>query len=293
MKRTNGVRPPSPAASSTFDREFDGEPGAGRPPRVLVIAGSDPSGGAGLQSDLKVVHAFGAYGTSVVTAITVQDTVRVHEVSPIDPFLVERQLEAVLDDVGADCIKIGMLARRATVELVARVCERKARGIPIVLDPVLVSSSGHELLEVEGHTTLIQRLMPLCALVTPNAPEASLITGLEISEEAHIYQAADRLLLMGQPAVLITGGHVGGEAVVDLLRTADGLERRFEARRVQESPHGTGCAMASAVAAGLAHGFTLESAVERAHAFVHDAIARAVRLGRGRPILQLGPRADA
>ena len=98
--------------------------------------------------------------------------------------------------------------------------------------------------------------------------------------------------LEGQ-AVLITGGHVGGEAVVDLLRTADGLERRFEARRVQESPHGTGCAMASAVAAGLAHGFTLESAVERAHAFVHDAIERAVRLGRGRPILQLGPRADA
>lgn len=275
------------------DGELDREPEDARPPRVLVIAGSDPSGGAGLQSDLKVVHALGAYGTSVVTALTVQDTVRVHDVSPVDPFLVERQLEVVLDDVGADCIKIGMLARRATVELVARVCERKARGVPIVLDPVLVSSSGHELLEVEGHGTLIQHLMPLCALVTPNAPEASLITGIDITEEAHLHQAADRLLLMGQDAVLITGGHVGGDVVVDLLRTADGLERRLEAPRLPESPHGTGCAMASAVAAGLAHGYTLESAVERAHAFVHEAIERAFRLGRGRPILQLDRQPDA
>jgi hydroxymethylpyrimidine/phosphomethylpyrimidine kinase len=281
LKRVNGAGPPLPAP-------IDVDSDDGRPPRVLVIAGSDPSGGAGLQSDLKVVQALGAYGTSVVTALTVQDTVRVHEVCAVDPFLVERQLETVLDDVGADCIKIGMLARRATVELVARVCERMARGIPIVLDPVLVSSSGHELLEVDGHDTLIRRLMPLCALVTPNTHEAALITGLEITEEAHMHQAADRFLLMGQAAVLITGGHLGGETVVDLLRTVDGLERRFEAPRWPESPHGTGCAMASAVATGLAHGYTLESAVERAHAFVHAAIARSVRLGRGRPILQTG-----
>ncbi len=258
------------------------------PPRVLVVAGSDPSGGAGLQLDLKVLQALGVYGTSAITALTVQDTVRVHEVFPVDPFLVERQLETVLDDVGADAIKIGMLAQRATVELVARVCERKARGIPIVLDPVLTSSSGHALLDVDGHATLIRRLMPLCAVITPNAPEAELITGLKITEEAHLYQAADRLLLMGQGAVLITGGHLGGETVVDLLRTADGLERRFEAPRWPESPHGTGCALASAVAAGLAHGFTLESAVERAHAFVHVAIERAVRIGRGRLLLQTG-----
>ena len=268
------------------------EPPEQRPPCVCVVAGSDPSGGAGLQSDLKVLHALGAYGTSAITALTVQDTARVHEVLPIDPFVVERQLETVLDDVPADCIKIGMLARRATVELVTRVCERKARGIPIVLDPVLVSSSGHELLEVDGHDTLIRRLMPLCALVTPNAHEAALITGLEISEESHLYQAADRFLLMGQGAVLITGGHLGGETVVDLLRTADGLERRFEAPRWPESPHGTGCAIASAVAAGLAHGFTLESAVERAHDFVHAAIERSVRMGKGRPILQLSSGAD-
>lgn len=265
----------------------------GRPPCVCVVAGSDPTGGAGLQSDLKVLQALGAYGTSALTALTVQDTARVHEVFPVDPFLVERQLETVLDDVPADCIKIGMLARRATVELVTRVCERKARGIPIVLDPVLISSSGHELLEVDGHATLIKRLMPLCALITPNAPEAELITGLRITEEAHLHQAADRFLLMGQAAVLITGGHLSGDTVVDLLRTADGLERRFESPRWPESPHGTGCAIASAIAAGLAHGFTLESAVDRAHAFVHEAIERSVRLGNGRPILQLSSRTDA
>jgi hydroxymethylpyrimidine/phosphomethylpyrimidine kinase len=264
------------------------EPSDSRPPCVCVVAGSDPSGGAGLQSDLKVLQALGVYGTSAVTALTVQDTLRVHEVHPVDPFVVERQLEAILEDVHTDCIKIGMLARRATVELVTRVCERLARGIPIVLDPVLMSSSGHQLLEVEGHATLIQRLMPMCALITPNAPEAEVLTGLEIKEEAHMYQAADRLLLMGQAAVLITGGHLQGETVVDLLRTADGLERRFEAPRRPESPHGTGCAMASAIAAGLAHGFTLESAVERAHAFVHEAIDRAERIGSGRPILQVG-----
>jgi hydroxymethylpyrimidine/phosphomethylpyrimidine kinase len=125
-------------------------------------------------------------------------------------------------------------------------------------------------------------LLPLCALITPNAPEAELITGVEIREEAHMHLAADRLLMLGLPAVLITGGHVPGDVVVDLLRTVDGLERRFEAPRVPDAPHGTGCALATAIAAGLAHGYTLESAVDQAHAFVQAAIINAPRLGRGR-----------
>jgi hydroxymethylpyrimidine/phosphomethylpyrimidine kinase len=280
VKRLNGKAAEPPADSIS-------EPPQPQP-RVLVIAGSDPSGGAGLQADLKVLLALDVYATSVITALTVQDTARVHEVLPVDPWFVERQLEIVLDDVGADAIKIGMLARRDTVELVARVCQSKARGIPIVLDPVLVSSSGHELLEVSGHTTLIRRLMPLCALVTPNAPEAELITGIPVREEAHLHQAADQLLMMGQSAVLITGGHLPGDRVVDLLRTADGLERRFEAPRLPDTPHGTGCALASAIAAGLGHGYTLENAVERAHDFVQEAIARATRVGRGRRCLHVG-----
>lgn len=289
MKRQNGVSKAPPTALRS--REAAPEEAAPEeavpaelvpPPRVLVVAGSDPSGGAGLQADLKTLQALGAYATSVVTALTVQDTQRVYEVMPVDPWLVERQMATILDDVGADAIKIGMLARRDTLELVARLCQSKARGIPIVLDPVIASSSGHELLEVAGHSALIQRLMPLCALVTPNAPEAELLTGIPVREEAHLHHAADRLLLMGQSAVFITGGHLAGDRVVDLLRTADGLERRFEAPRLPDTPHGTGCALASAIAAGLAHGYTLESAVERAHTFVHDAIARAMRPGRGR-----------
>jgi hydroxymethylpyrimidine/phosphomethylpyrimidine kinase len=286
LKRDGGTRSGAPGPAGDDTSAGDATPAedsiAEPPPRVLVVAGSDPSGGAGVQADLKVLHALGVYGTSAITALTVQDTERVHEVLAVDAFLVERQMQVVLDDIGADCVKIGMLARRSTVELVARVCEDRARGVPIVLDPVLLSSSGHELLEVEAHATLIRRLMPLCALITPNAPEAELITGVEIREEADMHLAADQLLLRGQAAVLITGGHLPGDVVVDLLRTADGLERRFEAPRLPESAHGTGCALATAIAAGLAQGYTLESAVERAHDFVHVGIARAFRLGRGR-----------
>jgi hydroxymethylpyrimidine/phosphomethylpyrimidine kinase len=254
-------------------------------PRVLVVAGSDSSGGAGIQADVKTLHALGVYPMTAVTAITVQDTERVHEVSPVDPFLVERQMLAALDDIGADCIKLGMLATRTTVELVTRVCETRARGIPIVLDPVMLSTSGFPLLEVDGHATLIRRLMPLCALITPNAPEAELITGLSIRSEADLHLAADRLLLMGQAAVLITGGHLPGDVVVDLLRTADGFERRFESPRLPLDAHGTGCVLASAVAAGLAQGYTLETAVERAHRVVQEAIKSASLLGRGRAFL--------
>jgi hydroxymethylpyrimidine/phosphomethylpyrimidine kinase len=253
--------------------------------RVLVVAGSDSSGGAGIQADVKTLHALGVYPLTAVTAITVQDSERVHDVSPVDPFLVERQMLAALDDIGADCIKIGMLATRVTVELVTRVCETRARGIPIVLDPVLLSTSGFPLLEVEGHSTLIRRLMPLCALITPNAPEAELITGLPVKSEADLHLAADRMLLMGQTAVLITGGHLPGDVVVDLLRTADGFERRFESPRLPLDPHGTGCVLASAVAAGLAQGYTLETAVERAHRVVQEAIQSASLLGRGRAFL--------
>jgi hydroxymethylpyrimidine/phosphomethylpyrimidine kinase len=275
VKQSNGIAANGLASGAPADEVP--EP----PPRVLVLAGSDPSGGAGLQADLRVLHALGAYPTSVVTAITVQDTRRVHEVSPVDAFLVEQQMLAVLDDVGADCIKIGMLATRATVELVARTCESRARGIPVVLDPVLVSSSGAELLEVAGHATLIQRLLPQCALVTPNAPEAELLTGVSVTREADLHRAADAFLMMGQPAVLITGGHLPGDVVVDLLRTADGLERRFESPRRAGVFRGTGCTLASAIAAGLATGHTLESSVERAHDLVARALSTALPMGKG------------
>lgn len=250
--------------------------------RVLVVAGADPSGCAGLSADTRALLALGIHPLPVVTAVTVQDTHRMFQSSPVDPFLVEKQLSVVLEDVGANCIKIGMLALSATVELVTRVLETKARGIPVVLDPVLFSSSGTSLLEPAGQTALVERLMPLCALVTPNVQEAEALTGISVDSEADMHSAADRFLLMGQDAVLIKGGHLPGDSVVDLLRTADGMERRFESPRVPKSVRGTGCTLASAIAAGIAEGLTLESAVARAHRVVSVGIDNAPHLGKQR-----------
>ncbi len=252
------------------------------PPAVLCIGGLDPSGGSGIVADVRALLALSVFPLAAVTAVTVQDTRRVISSHAVDAFEVEAQVEAVLSDVSVSCVKIGMLASSATVELLARLLESKARGIPLVLDPVLCSSSGHALLEVKGHEPLLRRLMPLCSLVTPNAEEAELLTGVSVRDERGMHAAADRLLLAGQSAVLIKGGHIaGGDWVVDLLRTADGLERRFESRRASVSVRGTGCTLAAAIAAGLAEGWTLESAVERAHGFVREGIERAVPLGKG------------
>lgn len=255
------------------------------PSRVLLIGGSDSSGCSGLQADLRALGAQRAFGMTAVTALTVQDSQTVHQVSAVPAQLVERQLLAVLSDMGADCIKIGMLASALTVETVARVLETQCRGIPVVLDPVLSATSGAPLLDAEGLSVLRDRLMPLCALVTPNAGEAAELVGFAVRNEGDLHAAAERLLLLGQSAVLLKGGHLQGSAVVDLLRTADGLERRFESERQPRSPRGTGCALASAIAANLAHGHTLENAVACAHAFVAERIRQALPLGAGAPCL--------
>lgn len=251
--------------------------------RVLTIAGSDSGGGAGLQADVKTVTAFGGFAATAITAVTVQNTLGVSEVALLDPLLVESQVEAVLDDIGADAIKTGMLGNRTIVELVVRQLERRAQSVPIVVDPVIVSSSGRRLLDAGGLDVLSRRLLPICALVTPNLDEAAELTGITVDDEGAMHQAADRLLLMGVPAVLVTGGHLAGETVVDLLRTADGLERRFEAERIDTTcTHGTGCTLSAGIAACLAQGMTLESSVERAIAFVRRAMDGTPHLGRGR-----------
>lgn len=255
------------------------------PVRVLLVGGSDSSGCAGLQADLRVLNAHSVFGMTAVTAVTAQDSRSVHQVSPVPAQLVERQMTAVLDDMGADCIKIGMLASALAVELVARVLETRCRAIPTVLDPVLASSSGAPLLDAEGLATLRDRLMPQCALVTPNVAEAARLVGISVCSEGDLHAAADHFLLVGQSAVLVKGGHLQGSSVVDLLRTVDGLERRFESERQPESPRGTGCALASAIAAGLAQGHTLENAVARAHSFVAARIRQAIVLGAGAPCL--------
>ncbi len=250
--------------------------------RVLSIAGSDSGGGAGIQADIKTIGALGGFATTAITAVTAQNTFGVAESLAIDALLVERQVEVVLDDIGADAIKTGMLANRLVVELVARQLERSAGRIPVVVDPVMRSTTGSALLDTDGIEALKRRLLPHCALVTPNLEEARILTGVEIEDERGMQLAADRLLLLGANAVLVTGGHLPGEVVVDLLRTADGMECRFEAERLEtRCTHGTGCTLSAAVAVGIAQGMTLQSAVERALDFVRQAMLSAVPLGKG------------
>lgn len=256
------------------------------PARVLVIAGSDGSGGGGIQADIKTVMALGGHATTVLTAVTAQNTLGVQQVVELDPFFVEQQLQSLLGDIGADAVKLGMLASHTTAELVARQLEGKARGIPVVLDPVLVSSSGTPLYEKNGLKTLLERLVPLSALVTPNLAEAAALTGVAVASVEDMQHAADRLLMAGASAVLIKGGHLPGDQLVDLLRTADGLERRFEGPRLGGGEvRGTGCTLASAIATYLGHGFTLESAVDQARQYLTEAIGRARRLGSGAALL--------
>lgn len=250
--------------------------------RVLSIAGSDSGGGAGIQADIKTITALGGYAMTSITAITAQNTLGVAEISMVDPFLVERQIGVVLEDLGADAIKLGMLGNRTTVELVARQLQALARGIPIVLDPVMVATSGDALLDAAGSRALVERLVKISALVTPNIPEARALTGVEIETADDLGRAADQFLLLGANAVLVKGGHLPGDIVVDLLRTADGFERRFEGERLHtRATHGTGCTLSAAVATSLAQGMTLESSVARAIEFVREAMRWAVPLGRG------------
>lgn len=250
--------------------------------RVLSIAGSDSGGGAGIQADIKTITALGGYAMTAITALTAQNTLGVSEVSAVDPFFVESQVRVVLEDIGADAIKLGMLANRAIVELVARQLDTHARQIPVVLDPVMVASSGDRLLDAAGIAALKDKLLVRCALITPNIPEAEVLTDIQIRDEGDVHRAADMLLLLGASAVLIKGGHLATEGVVDLLRTADGLERRFESERLNtRATHGTGCTLSAAVATGLAQGMTLESAVQRGIDFVQQAMKWAKPLGTG------------
>ncbi len=250
--------------------------------RVLIVAGSDSGGGAGIQADVKAVTALGGYAATAITALTVQDTLGVHEVLPIEPRFIARQMEVVLSDIGADVIKTGMLHSAEVVAMVAAVYERRGRGVPLIVDPVMVAKGGAPLLGSDAAVMVKHRLIPLAALVTPNLPEASVLTGEEVCDEGGMRWAADRLLEMGAGAVLIKGGHLAGETIVDLLRTADGEELRLEGTRVAStSTHGTGCTLASAIAAGLADGLRLTDAVTRARDYVVEAIRRAPGFGKG------------
>jgi hydroxymethylpyrimidine/phosphomethylpyrimidine kinase len=256
--------------------------------RVLIIAGSDSGGGAGLQADIKTVTALGGYAATAVTAITAQDTTGVKGVWPVPLEAIEAQAQAVLGDIGADAVKTGMLGGPEVVELVARLLDGPARGVPAVIDPVMTAKGGAELLSSPAVAALRERLVARAALLTPNAPEAQALTGLPVETLDGQRRAAERLLELGAKAVLLKGGHIPGERVTDLLATPYG-ETLFEGERFQtRHTHGTGCTLASACAAGLAQGLPLTEAVARAWAYTAEAIRRAPGLGRGHGPLDHG-----
>jgi hydroxymethylpyrimidine/phosphomethylpyrimidine kinase len=249
--------------------------------RVLIVAGSDSGGGAGIQADIKTVTALDGFAATALTALTAQNTLGVHGVHPVPLDFIARQIEVVMSDIGADVIKTGMLGDSAVVETVCEALERYAPGIPVVVDPVMVAKGGHPLLAAEAVDALRRQLLPRAAVITPNLPEAEALSGMTIATVADMRVAAAALLALGVPAVLLKGGHLPGDDLVDLLATPDGIEA-FSASRIHtRHTHGTGCTTASAVAAGLAQGMSLRDAVVRARAYVRAAIASAPGFGGG------------
>jgi hydroxymethylpyrimidine/phosphomethylpyrimidine kinase len=263
--------------------------------RVLVIAGSDSGGGAGIQADIKTVTALGGYAATAITAVTVQNTLGVTGVHPIPLEFIAAQARAVLDDIGADAIKTGMLGDIGVVETVAVILEYAAKtgGVPVVVDPVMVAKGGASLLADSAIGAVKSLMIPRAALLTPNAPEAAALTGLTVETTDDLRRAGEALLTMGAKAVLMKGGHVsssegGGDRVVDVLMTSAG-ETTFEGERIDtRHTHGTGCTLASACATGLAQGLPLEQAVARAWNYVHEAMLRAPGLGQGHGPLDHG-----
>lgn len=254
--------------------------------RVLIIAGSDSGGGAGIQADIKTVTALGGYAATAITAVTVQNTLGVTGVHAVPPAVVEAQARAVLDDIGADAVKTGMLGDTEMVERVAAILDTVR--VPVVVDPVMVAKGGASLLSPGAVDAVRTLMIPHAAVLTPNAPEAEALSGLPVHTTDDLRRAGERLLALGAKAVLMKGGHVEGDTVVDVLMTPDG-ETSFEGERLDtRHTHGTGCTLASAVAAGLAQGLSLTEAVARAWAYDHEAMRQAPGFGAGHGPLDHG-----
>lgn len=253
-------------------------------PIALTIAGSDSSGGAGIQADLKTFSALGVYGASVITALTAQNTRGVTGVHSVPADFIRAQMDAVFSDLVVKAIKIGMLGTAEAVEAVAAGLDAHARNTPVVLDPVMVAASGDALLEIGGEAAL-RDLIPCATLITPNIPEAARLLGtIEARDEDAMEEQARALLALGAKAVLLKGGHGGGAQSVDILVDGEG-SARFAAPRLQtRNTHGTGCTLASAITAHLAHGASLPEAVTRAKSYITGAIATAdaLEIGQGR-----------
>lgn len=245
--------------------------------RVLIIAGSDSSGGAGIQADIKTCAAFGAYAMTAITAVTAQNTLGVQAVEMMPASLVKQQIDACLSDIGADVVKIGMLGTKEIIEVVADAVEELDAFV--ILDPVTVATSGDALIDEDAVAALRDRLLPLVDLVTPNVPEAELLTGVKIEDVDDLTKAGDLLLTKGVYAALMKGGHLSGKSVVDVLVSEEGANIMSGPRIRTRHTHGTGCTLASAVAANMALGLPLDEAVMRAREFVFEAIRTAPGFG--------------
>jgi len=249
-------------------------------PVALTIAGSDSGGGAGIQADLKTFHAYGVFGTSAITAVTVQNTVGVRDYLALPPELVAAQIRAVVEDLRPGACKTGMLAGAPVIRVVADALA-ELPGMAYVLDPVMVATSGDRLLDGGAERALLERLLPLATIVTPNLDEAALLTGGAVATVEQMERAARTLVAGGARAALVKGGHLSGAAVVDLLYDGAAVHTYRRDRIATRSTHGTGCTLSAAIAAGLARGAGLRAAVESGLDYVHRAIAAAPGLGRG------------
>lgn len=247
--------------------------------KLLIIAGSDSGGGAGIQADIKTAQAFGVFSTTAITALTAQNTLGVQGVLTIEPKFIQAQITSVLSDIGADAIKTGMLASAEIVEIVANALAKNKA--PLIVDPVMVSTSGDKLLSHNAISYFQKKLFPLATLVTPNIPEAEILADMKIENEADMRIAAQKIMQFGCDAVLIKGGHMHGEKLVNILVNATESWSFAYPRIHTKNTHGTGCTMASAIACEVAKGMELDLAVKIAGDYVHAAITNAPKIGNG------------
>ncbi len=258
--------------------------------RVLIVAGSDSGGGAGIQADIKTVTALGGFAMTAITALTAQNTEGVSGIHDVPPAFVREQMVQVLRDLGTDCIKIGMLHRADVIDAVFETLDAEAPDVPLVLDPVMVAKGGHPLLTPDAVDHVRRRALPRARIATPNLPEAAVLAGEapERHSEPSV-ELAQAVLALGPAAVLLKGGHGIGDRLTDLLVDRDGLTQCFESDRIATtSTHGTGCTLASAIATGVAQAMNVSDAVARAQRYVLEAIRTAPGLGRGHGPLNHG-----
>ena len=248
-------------------------------PRILIIAGSDSGGGAGIQADIKTVTCLGGYAASAVTALTAQNTLGVFGVHPVPPEFITQQIDLVLSDIGADAIKTGMLHSAEVIDTIVTALAHCTA--PLIVDPVMVAKGGAPLLADAALGALRTTLIPRAALLTPNLPEAALLTGRSITTVADMHAAAPALLALGAQAVLLKGGHLEGDSVTDLLITHEGTLAFTSPRIDTRHTHGTGCTLASAMATFIAQGMALPAATEAARAYVQAAMRAAPGFGAG------------